>query len=75
MHIYCVYTYIIMYIHAVCKMLSIFLFLQQNPSQKVVQKMAAEVWNKLAVEDKVGWQKHSIQSVMEWAKNTVAGSP
>ena len=29
------------------------------------QKLEGEVWNKLAVEDKEGWQKHSKERVME----------
>ena len=37
----------------------------------MVQKTAAEVRNRLAVEDKEGWQKHSMQSVLESARNTV----
>ena len=32
---------------------------------------AVEVRNRLAVEDKEGWQKHSMQSVLESARNTV----
>ena len=40
-------------------------YLLQNTCVVVVQKLAGEVWNKLAVEDKEGWQKHSKERVME----------
>ena len=43
----------------------------KNPSQRIVQKMAAQVWRRLRLGDtqKNKWQSHSVETIIKLAKD------